>query len=567
MRCPTALSVVPAAAAAAAFCFATPALASNSPQERPPPRPVLGAVGPVVDPSDREGGGFRRVTFSPDGDGRDDVVVIRARVTPGDQLSLLVRPVSRRSVYLPLPAAASPLTTVVWNGLRTTGARYPDGSYILHVCDTTKRLCSSGRVLAHLRVITVFARRATGVSAGDTVRVSIATDRLGPYVLDLVSAADATGPGLGSVEVAQPGWIDYRVPSVPHGGLWLLRVRDGPALAHFPLVVHEPTLPLGDPPPHTALVVYPWLTWRAYDMFDGNRDGQVDSWYAHPTDPVVPLYGPFEPATTVPVLEGREPNPDSQAAFAGWLLDHKLTAQHVTDVELGRMPASVLRQYALVVFEGHTEYYERSTYDMLLRYRDGGGRLYFLQGNSFYGEARIRGSSVTRLSYRFRTPSRSDFRLAVTGFRVCCWPATIRPVYRLAPGAVEAIPWAFAGTSLRDGDSLGTADGEVDTVDPSLSPAGTLTIATATVPAFTPTSLTRETPEAYIGTTPFPFEPAWKHPRRIAIAYAATGNGEVFSWGSTGFLETVRFGDRRLPVTERAALDRVALNVWTHFER
>jgi hypothetical protein len=567
MRCATALPFAPAAAVAVLLWSAAPAFGAAPPQQTPPRRPILGAAGPVVDASDREGDGFRRVTFSPDGDGRNDVVAIRARVTPGDALALLVRPVSRRSVYIPVPAARSVLTTVVWNGLQSNGSRYPDGSYILHLCDTTKHLCSSGRVLAHLRVLTLFARRDTGVSVGATVRVNIATDRLGPYTLDLVSAADSAGPGIGAVQVARPGWIDYQVPAVPHGGLWLLRVRSGPAATHFPLVVHEPTLSLDDPPPRTALVVYPWLTWRAYDMFDENRDGQVDSWYAHPSDPVVPLYGPFEPTTTDPLLEGREPNPDSQAAFAQWLLEHKLTAQHVTDVELGRMPASVLRKYAFVVFEGHTEYYEPSTYDTLLRYRNGGGRLYFLQGNSFYGAVRIDGWSVTRLSYRLRTPARSDFALAVTGFRVCCWPATIHPVYHLAPGAVEALPWAFAGTGLKDGDALGVAAGEVDTVDPKLSPPGTLAVATAVVPAFTPTSQTRETPEAYIGTTPYPFEPAWKRPRTIAIAYAATGSGEVFSWGNTGFLKTVVTGFGGLPATQRAALDAVALNVWEHFAR
>jgi N,N-dimethylformamidase beta subunit-like, C-terminal len=565
MRCATALPLVPAAAVAVALSSAAPSV--GAPAQTPPRRPIVGVAGPVVDASDREGDGFQRVTFSPDGDGRDDAVAIRARVTPGDALSLLVRPISRRSAYVPVPTATSILTTVVWNGLHPNGTRYPDGSYILHVCDTTKHLCSSGRVLAHLRVLTVFARRDTGVSAGDTIRVNIATDRLGPYTLDLVSAADPTGPGIGAVQVAQPGWVDYRIPNVPHGGLWLLRVRSGPTLTHFPVVVHEPTLPLADPPPHTALVVYPWLTWRAYDMFDENRDGQVDSWYAHPSDPVVPLYGPFEPATSDPVLEGREPNPDSQSAFATWMLEHKLAAQSVTDVELGQIPASVLRKYAFVVFEGHSEYYERSTYEKLLRYRNDGGRLYFLQGNSFYGEARIDGWSITRVSYRFRSPERSDFGLAVTGFRVCCWPGTIRPVYRLAQGAVETLPWAFAGTSLKDGDPLGVAAGEVDTVDPKLSPPGTLALATAVVPAFTPTSPTRETPEAYIGTTPFPFEPAWKRPRRIAIAYAATGNGEVFSWGNTGFLRTVVTGYGGLSVAQRAALDRVALNVWEHFAR
>ena len=48
-----------------------------------------------------------------------------------------------------------------------------------------------------------------------------------------------------------------------------------------------------------------------------------------------------------------------------------------------------MQRYPALVFEGHTEYYERSTYEKLLRYRAAGGRLYFLQGNAFYGEARV----------------------------------------------------------------------------------------------------------------------------------------------------------------------------------
>ena len=569
MRRPTALCALPAAAVAAL------ALAPYAGAEPPPPqkpkapargaRPVVLGAEPVADPSDRVGDGYRRVTFSPDGDGRGDVVRIRVRVIPGDRLSLWVHPASRTPFYLPLRKARRSPATVVWDGRQADGTRYPDGSYILRVCDSTRHRCSRGRVLAHLRIMTLYARRATAVSAGQTIRVHIATDRRGPYRLDLVSAVDTGGPGLGAVWVAEPGWVSYRVPAVPHGGLWLLRVRSRRAGTQFPLVVHQPGLRLDDPPPHTALVVYPWLTWRAYDQLDGNRDGQVDSWYAHPRNPVVPLYGPFEPATSDPRFEGLEPNPLSQAAFASWMLAHKLTAQHVTDVELGRLPASVLGKYPVIVFAGHTEYYERATYEKVRRYRDAGGRLYFLQGNSFYGEAEIRGAQVIRRSYRYRSAERSDFALAVTGFRSCCWPAEIRPVYRLAPGAVESLPWAFEGTGLEDGDPFGIAAGEVDTVDPKLSPPGTVTVATATVPRFTPT---RQKPSyAWIGERPIPYQPAWRRSRKIAIAYAAVGRGEVFSWANTGFMQTVRFPEYGLPASERAALDRVALNVWEHFVR
>ena len=49
------------------------------------------------------------------------------------------------------------------------------------------------------------------------------------------------------------------------------------------------------------------------------------------------------------------------------------------------------------------------------------------------------------------------------------------------------------------------------------------------------------------------------------VAYAATGRGEVFSWGNTGFLLSLQ--NRSLPAAERAALDRIALNVWRRFTR
>jgi len=60
-------------------------------------------------------------------------------------------------------------------------------------------------------------------------------------------------------------------------------------------------------------------------------------------------------------------------------------------------------------------------------------------------------------------------------------------------------------------------------------------------------------------------EPAGARERGIAIAYAATGRGEVFSWGDTGFMASLF--DKALPATERADLDRVALNVWQRFTR
>ncbi|MEN3341098.1 MAG: hypothetical protein V7644_502 [Actinomycetota bacterium] len=559
------LSTVAPAVAALALASAAPlAGAAKQPRSSQPARPVVLGAGPTAEPSDRPGDGFRRVTFSPDGDGRDDVVAVRVRAPKGTRLRLHVRLASGATLLTVTGSrTAARVSRVTWDGRAPGGRRLPDGSYVLRVCSATTHRCAATRVLVHLRLVTVYTPEAQGVSAGQTVRVHVATDRAGPYTLDLVSASSPTGRGLGAQAVAQPGWLEYRVPDVPAGGLWLLRVRSGSFAARFPLVVHEPALPLDDPPHGTALVVYPYITWRAYNRYDENRDGRIDSWYAHPRDPVVPLFGPFEMGRPEISLAGREAHASGQRAFAGWVQAHHLSPQAVTDVELGRLPLSLLRRYATIVFEGHTEYYEPRTYARLLRYRDGGGRLYFFQGNSFYGAVRIGGGKIVRLSYRYRTAARSDFKLAADGFRSCCWPASIRPVYHLLPGVTEELPWLFEGTGLKAGDAFGVAMGEVDTVDPQLSPRGTIRIASATVPRFTPTLKA----VAWLGTRPFPYEPSSVRPRRIDIAYAAAGRGEVFSWGNTGFAETIRSPGAGLPRRERAALDRVALNVWRWFTR
>ena len=528
-----------------------------------PATPVVLSALPHADASDRPGGGFLRVTFSPDEDGRGDRIVISVRSTPGDRLQLDVR---RLSSAVDLDAGVqdvrSPVATLTWNGLDIDGKRQAGGTYVIRVCSAVTGRCAATRVLSHLRVLTVFTPRVTAVSVGETIPTVIASDRAGPYTLDLAPASAPRGPGVGASMVAGPGRIGFRIPPV-EGGLHVLRVRSGGEVTFFPLVVHEAELPLRLPPAATALVVYPYLTWRAYDRSDLDRDGWIDSWYAHPRSPVVPLAGPFESLRREQAIASREAGAGSERAFALWLQGHDLTAQHVTDIELGRMPQAVLQRYATIVFPGHTEYYERATYDGLLAYRNGGGRLYFLQANSFYGEVAVGRSRITRLSYRYRTPTRSDFRLAATGYRSCCWPRSITPHYHLTPGVRERLPWLFEGTRLKANDEFGVPMTEADAVDPRLSPPGTITIASAVIPRFKNPG--GDHAFSWLGTRSFAHEPGPARPRRIEIAYAAAGRGEVFSWGNIGFMESLFLPS--LPSAERDALNRIALNVWMRFTR
>src|SRR5262249_56665936 len=71
--------------------------------------------------------------------------------------------------------------------------------------------------------------------------------------------------------------------ALPRGlasGLYHYEVTD-PAGDRFhpPVVVRNAAFPLDHPPPHTALLVWPYLTWRAYSSYDADLDGIPDSWY------------------------------------------------------------------------------------------------------------------------------------------------------------------------------------------------------------------------------------------------------------------------------------------------
>ena len=59
-----------------------------------------------------------------------------------------------------------------------------------------------------------------------------------------------------------------------------------------PVVVRAP-VPLARPEPHTALVVWPYLTWRAYNAYDADLNGIPDSWYQFWRQRRVSLRGPI----------------------------------------------------------------------------------------------------------------------------------------------------------------------------------------------------------------------------------------------------------------------------------
>ena len=155
-----------------------------------------------------------------------------------------------------------------------------------------------------------------------------------------------------------------------------------PATASEAPVVVRSGRPLDKPKPHTALVVWPYLTWRAYSAYDADLNGIPDSWYQFWRQRRVSLKGPL-------LRDGVEDDHKAAVGFSRWLCSRSPRTQQITDVELGRLPLSTLRKYKAIVFPGHSEYYEPATYDLLKRYRDDGGNLVFLQANPFYRQVRL----------------------------------------------------------------------------------------------------------------------------------------------------------------------------------
>jgi hypothetical protein len=231
-----------------------------------------------------------------------------------------------------------------------------------------------------------------------------------------------------------------------------------------PIVVRAPAR-LDRPEPHTALVVWPYLTWRAYNAYDADLNGIPDSWYQFWRQRRVSLTGPI-------LRDGVEDDHKAAAPFSRWLCSRSVLTQQITDVELARLPLSTLRRYPAIVFPGHSEYYEPATYDLLKRYRDGGGNLVFLQANPFYRQVRIdRARNAVVLTDYDAREGRSDFALAGVGYDGCCFPRDRAVPYVAASGRdYERVRWLFRGTGIGPGEAFGVAASESDRVDPALTP-------------------------------------------------------------------------------------------------
>ena len=420
--------------------------------------------------------------ISPNGNGVNDVLRLRVNARPGALLGLRAYVWGGRLVGWKRirTGVAGHGPELAWDGTTSTGRDLPDGSYLVTVCykDSGRLLPARGVPrpgVAEASVLRPPWRRSGCLANPRVVRVerlaasvgSTGSFRQGEKVPLVVSAdrGEATTQLEQDCTGASRAFTGDRVLLGAPPGLYHVVARD-PQGDEFraPVVVRAPVR-LDRPKPHTALVVWPYLTWRAYNAYDADLNGIPDSWYQFWRQRRVSLTGPI-------LRDGVEDDHKAAAPFSRWLCSRSVRTQQITDVELGRLPLSTLRRYAAVVFPGHSEYYKPATYDLLKRYRDGGGNLVFLQANPFYRQVRLDRphNAVVMTDYDARE-GRSDFALAGVGYDGCCFPRARAAPYVAASGRdYERVRWLFRGTGIGPGQPFGVAASESDRVDPELTP-------------------------------------------------------------------------------------------------
>jgi hypothetical protein len=470
-------------------------------------RPVLIAYGPAV--------------ISPNGNGVNDTLTLQVQANGPVDLRAFVWG-GRLHGWREVRTGVSGTGTLRW-----TPSALGDGSYLVTLCykDRGRRLApviapSEQRPGPAEATVSRPPWRYSGCLAKPKV---VRVERIAAYVDSTHSFEPGSRPPLlvstdgGRAQVTLDGCLNIGsegrgLPTGIPPGLYHYDVLDrADDAARAPVVVRNSSFAVDRPPPHTALVVWPYLTWRAYNSYDADLNGIPDSWYHFWRNRRVSLRGAILPG-------GQEDDYKAALPFSQWLCVRRPRVQSVTDVELGRLPLSVLRRYRAIVFPGHTEYYEPHTWKLLRDYRDQGGHLVFLQANPFYRQVKLvrdRNAMVmTDLDARGR--GYSDFALAGVGYDGCCFPKSRATRYVSATGAAYArVRWLFRGTGVGPGQAFGYAGSESDRIDPQLTPRDHVVAARAII-------------AGNYGVV------------NAALVWSRAGRGEVFSTGNYSFLRMNR---------------------------
>jgi hypothetical protein len=250
-------------------------------------------------------------------------------------------------------------------------------------------------------------------------------------------------------------------------GLFAARLEAPDGRLGFAPFVLRPLAPSGS----RAALVLPTHTWQAYNLTDRDGDGWGDTWYAGGTEPVY-LDRPYRERGVPPRFRRYD------LPFLHLVHRFGLQPDYLVDDDLDTaVTGDQLRaRYDLLVFPGHSEYQTEHSYDVVTRFRDLGGRLVFLSANNYFWRVDRTANAIRRIR-QWRDLGRPEAALLGVQYRANDDGGAREPFVVLG---VDAAPWLFADTGLRNGDELGKVVGgygiEIDARTPD-SPPGTIVLA------------------------------------------------------------------------------------------
>jgi hypothetical protein len=282
-----------------------------------------------------------------------------------------------------------------------------------------------------------------------------------------IMLGSAVSPAVTVGNLARGDMLPIRVGPWP-GGLYYARLTArGGKTGYAPFVLRPRRL--GE---HTTAIVFPTMTWQAYNFHDDNRDGVPDTWYQNQNDPSLTarLNRPYENRGVIPHYKYYD------QPFVRWLVAKHPDVDYLADADLDAATTTGRRlaaAYELLVFPGHHEYVTRHEYDVVTAFRNLGGNLMFLSANNFYRYTVKRGNVMHR-GARWRDLGRPEAALIGTQYYANDTGEHRGPwILRRS----RAAAWIFAGTHLRPGSRFASGGIEADEVS-TASPRATTIVAT-----------------------------------------------------------------------------------------
>ena len=271
-----------------------------------------------------------------------------------------------------------------------------------------------------------------------------------PVTVDWSANVNAPAP----VTVAIGGWSS---------GVYFARLTADDGRLGFAVLIVRPAEPVT-----RIAVVMPTNTWQAYNFQDADGDGFGDSWYVSLATKTIDLVRPHLNRGVPYRFRSYD------LSFLHWLSQTGRSVDFYSDDDLGAFPSGTeLRAaYDLVVFPGHEEYVTAHAFDVIAQFRDLGGSLAFLSANNFFRRVDPVGDRLTLVGL-WRDLGRPEAALLGNQYRASDRGTHQSPFIVTAAGAAS---WAFAGTGLGAGATLGRYGIEVDATT-AASPPGTQVLA------------------------------------------------------------------------------------------